>query len=414
MRIENVLILGVGTARDIVIEGDEIVDLPPTAQTARPPRVALPGLVDLHSHLREPGGEGSETIASGTAAAAAGGFTDVFAMANTDPVTDTVARVLDVRRRAEGRAAAVHVVAAATVGLGGRQIVEVERLTAAGVTMFSDDGKCVADDDVMLDLLTRIARTDAVFAQHAQHPGIVGAGVINERVAQAAGAVGWPNRGEAEIVARDIAIVRATGARLHICHISTRETVELLAQAKLEGLPVTGEVTPHHLHLTDDDALGSGARLKVNPPLRSSDDVAALRKGLRSGVIDAVGTDHAPHPVATKALPWPDAAFGLTGLETAAAAVIAALSDDSGVTDWNRVVDALVRQPIRIGGLTGRLPADLAPGAPATLTVLSHRPAERVDTAKHLSHSQNAAFAGLELSWRVELTLREGRPTYRR
>ena len=407
MRIRDVVLFGEGDVVDVVV-ADDAVHIESASGLSARRRVLLPGLVDLHTHLREPGAEESETIASGTAAAAAGGYSDVFAMANTTPPADTVDRVLDVRRRAAGAPARVHVVAAGTSGLCGVSPVDVAALADVGVRVFSDDGRCVFDDDVMRELMARIADADAVFAQHAQHPGIVGDGVVNERVADRVGAAPWPARGESDIVACDIEIVRETGGHLHVCHVSTCGTVELVAQAKREGLPVTAEVTPHHLHLTDEDAARRGPELKVNPPLRSSGDVAALRAALRDGIIDAVGTDHAPHPRDAKRLGWAASAFGLTGIETALAAVAEALTDAAGTVDWRRLIDAMRTRPARIGGISPSSPASLS----RTFTVVAEESAP-VTARAMLSRSQNSPFIARRFRWRPVLTVLDGRMTFR-
>jgi len=374
--------------------------------------VALPAFVDLHTHLREPGGEAAETIATGTMAAAAGGYSDVFAMANTVPVTDSVERVERMRAMASGASARVHVVAAATLGQAGASLVDVEALRAAGVTVFSDDGHCVEDDGLVYELLRRLSSVGGVFAQHAQSGSIVGSGVVNERVASSIGCAGWPPVGEEAIVARDIAIARATGGRLHVCHVSTRRTVELVRWAKAVGAPVTAEVTPHHLTLTDQEAVERGPLLKVNPPLRSEDDVVALREGLRDGTIDAVGTDHAPHPREAKSRPWPQASFGMTAIETALPIVAEVLTDPStGDVDWRRLIEVMSSAPAAIGGLADRTGA-VRPGATADFCVVESGGRWSVDASSQLSRSRNTPFDGRQFSHRVVLSVVSGRVTY--
>jgi dihydroorotase len=413
LRLDAVRIAGAGEAVDITIRGGVIESIVPAAspETAGG-RILLPGFVDLHTHLREPGGEASETIASGTRAAAAGGYTDVFAMPNTQPVTDTVERLLDVRARAEGASARVHAVAAATLGQGDQQLVDVRRLRDEGVTLFSDDGHCVTDEGLVHDLLRILADTGGVFAQHAQSRKIVRNGVVHERVASDIGCDGWPSAGEEAIVARDIALARATGGRLHVCHVSTRGTVELIRWAKSVGAPVTAEVTPHHLMLTDDDAARRGPALKVNPPLRSPDDVAALREALRDGTIDAVGTDHAPHPAAAKGRAWPEAAFGMTAIETALQVVADVLTDADGDVRWDRLIEAMSTAPARIGGLGPRWGAELKIGDSADLCVVEVGGPWPVRVANHLSASENSPFDGLSARFRVVTTVLGGRVTY--
>jgi dihydroorotase len=405
--VEAVRVEGRGPLVDLVVEHGVVAAIRPSAAPDRG-RTALPGLVDLHTHLREPGGNGSETVASGTRAAAAGGYTDVFAMANTAPVTDDPDRYGDYLELARDTPARVHPVSAATLGRAGEAVVDVAAMAATGAVLFSDDGTCVWRDEVVTDLMTRVAAVDGVFAQHAQDPRVVGPGVVNARVAERLGAAPWPPEGEERIVARDLEVVRRTGARLHVCHVSTAGTAALVRAAKEEGLPVTAEVTPHHLVLTDDDAAERGPALKVNPPLRSAADARALRAALRDGTIDVVGTDHAPHPAADKDLPWESAAFGLTAIETAVAVVAEALTGADGV-DWARLAAVMATEPARIGRVrhTG-----IAVGAPATFCVVESGGAWPVVGAAQYSLSANTPFEGRVLAHRVVLTLCEGRVTH--
>lgn len=415
MRIRDVHLGSSSESFDLDIAGGLITGISPTEGSAAsgPKRVLLPGLVDLHTHLREPGGHESETIATGTAAAAAGGYTDVFAMANTDPVTDSVQRVEEMRRRAQGARARVHVVSAATVGLRGNTLVDFGAMAEIGVTFFSDDGKCIGDEATMEMVLLKMAEYGTVVAQHAQDPRIVRGGVINARLASAAHAVGWPNDGEESIVARDIELVRRTGGRLHVCHVSTEGTVQLIRAAKRDGLPVTAEVTPHHLALTDHDALRSGPSLKVNPPLRSGIDRAALQLALRDGTIDVVATDHAPHVGSSKNLPWPEAAFGLTGLETALPVVAEILTDSgTGEVDWDRLGEVMSVRPAEIGGVRGGAGNSIAVGSPASFCIVEDRSAWTVSAKDHRSRSHNTAFEGRQFRWKVSETFLDGVPTY--
>ncbi|TQL44936.1 dihydroorotase [Homoserinimonas aerilata] len=410
MIIRDVAIAGDDRGVDIEIRNGRIAAIVPSElrPDASIRRVVLPGLVDLHAHLREPGGERSETIETGTRAAAAGGFTDVFAMANLTPVTDTAARVRDLRARSLGASVRVHPVGAASVGLLGEELVDHAALAAEGVTLFSDDGKCLSEAEMVREVLARMAELGTIFAQHAQDPQIVGAGVINERVAHAAGAAGWPVSGEETIVARDIALAEATGGRLHVCHVSTRGTVELVRRAKARGVPVSAEVTPHHLVLTDDDAALAGPALKVNPPLRSPEDVAALREALRDGTIDAIGTDHAPHPAETKRMPWPDAAFGLTALETALPIVSEVLTN-GGRTDWDAVARVMSFTPARIGGIADLAGRPVAVGEPATFCMVQPGHRWTVHAERMFSRSHNTPFEGRSLTARVLATVIDGR-----
>ncbi|WP_443071992.1 dihydroorotase [Streptomyces sp. NBC_01477] len=409
--MERVGVAGRDGLYDLVVADGLIQELRPAPPGASG-GVVLPGLVDLHTHLREPGGEEAETLATGARAAAAGGFTDVFAMANTAPVTDTVARVRELRRRAEGLPVRVHPVAAATTGLDGQALVDVAALAAAGVTLFSDDGRCVDDAGLVLDLLTAMARHGTAFAQHAQSTAIVRDGVVNSPVAAGLGVPGWPAAGEEAVIGRDLALAAATGGRLHICHVSTAGAVALVRAAKRDGLPVTAEVTPHHLVLTDRHAVRRGPALKVNPPLRSAEDVTAVREALRDGTIDIVATDHAPHPARTKSGSWLTAAFGLTSLETALPVVADVFTDlRTGTVDWAAVAAVMSVRPAAVGGVADLAGRPTAPGEPATFCVV--RPERwRPHPAARFSRSANSPFHGADFAHRVRLTALAGRPTH--
>ncbi|MEV6930419.1 dihydroorotase [Dactylosporangium sp. NPDC051485] len=415
LHLTGVAIAGRPGLVDILVRGARIAAITPVPATvagSSGPQadVVLPGLVDLHTHLRQPGGEEAETIDSGTRAAAAGGFTDLFAMANTSPVTDSVDRVERVRAWARTAAARVHPVAAATIGLAGRDLVDVDRLADAGVTVFSDDGRCVDDAALVLSLLRAMARRGGVFAQHAQSHSIVRDGVVNARVAGDLGVPGWPGEGEQAVIGRDLALAAATGGRLHVCHVSTAGAVELVRAARRAGLPVTAEVTPHHLVLTDTDAVRQGPALKVNPPLRTDHDVRAVRAALLDGTIDIVATDHAPHPARTKAGSWQEAAFGLTSLETALAVTAEVCTDGTSV-DWAAVARVLSTRPAEIGQIGGQAGRPVEAGGPATFCVVRRSP-WRVDPADRVSRSANTPFAGREFQHRVVLTVLDGRITH--
>lgn len=400
-----------GTAPIDVTVSDGMIVAVEASTATDTDRVILPAFVDLHTHLREPGGEDAETVATGARAAAAGGYADVFAMPNTRPVIDTVERVEDLRARAADAAVRVHPVAAVTLGQAGRELVDVEALLAAGVSLFSDDGHCVDDEGIARELLHRLRGTGARFAEHCQSSTLAGRGIVNDRIADAAGAPGWPAAGEEVVVERDIRLAAETGGAVHLCHLSTRGSVELVRAAKREGIPVTAEVTPHHLMLSDEDALRRGPALKVNPPLRTRHDVEALRAALLEGVIDAVGTDHAPHPRYRKEASWSEAAFGLTALETALSVVARALAETTGgPVPWERVVDVMTHAPARIGGLPAR-PA-IVPGAPADLCVVRTGVPWRIRADAHLSRSRNSPFDGVTVTERVESTFVAGIPAF--
>jgi dihydroorotase len=378
--------------------------------------IALPAFVDLHTHLREPGGEDAETIASGTAAAAAGGYADVLAMANCSPVTDEPERVTHIRELASATAACrVHPVGAITTGLAGTSLAPIDDLAAVGVRMFSDDGKCVDHAGLLREALRIGRRTATVIAQHAQHGELAAHGQINEGpAAQHTGLPPWPAVAEETVVARDVIIAGETGGRLHVCHVSTAGTVEIVRWAKARGWPVTAEVTPHHLLLDDQQSRTGQTRYKVNPPLRTAADVAALRAALADGTIDAIATDHAPHSRSSKARPWREAPFGMTGLETALAVAAEVLLDTDGRSDWATIADRMAHRPARIAGLGAIAGRPLRPGEPATLTLV--KPDDRwwVDPTETAGKSANTPFARHCFHHRVVATIVEGHVTYDR
>ncbi len=372
--------------------------------------VALPGLVDLHTHLREPGREDAETVDSGTRCAALGGFTAVHAMANTDPVADTagvVEQVWHLGRRAGW--CEVRPVGAVTVGLGGQQLAELGAMadSAAGVRVFSDDGKCVSDAVLMRRALEYVKAFDGVVAQHAQEPRLTEDAQMNESALSGVlGLRGWPAVAEEAIIARDVLLAQHVGSRLHICHVSTAGSVEIVRWAKARGVQVTAEVTPHHLLLDERVATSYDPVFKVNPPLRGVDDVQALREALADGTIDAVATDHAPHAVEDKDCEWAAAAFGMLGLETALS-VVAESMVETGLLDWAGVADRMSARPARIGRVAGQ-GGPLEVGAPAHLVLVD--PAARwvVDPARSASRSRNTPYRGRELPARVVATFLAG------
>ena len=375
--------------------------------------ILLPGLVDLHTHLREPGREDAETVSSGTAAAALGGYTTVHAMANTEPVADTAGVVEQVWRlgREAGRCD-VQPVGAVTAGLAGSRLAELGAMadSAARVRVFSDDGRCVDDAVLMRRALEYVRAFGGVIAQHAQDPRLTSGAQVNEgEISGRLGLTGWPAVAEEAIIARDCLLAAHVGSALHVCHVSTAGSAEIIRWAKSKGWPVTAEVTPHHLLLTDELAVGYDPGFKVNPPLRTAADVAELRRALADGTIDCVATDHAPHPVEAKETEWSEAAFGMTGLETALRVVQQAMVD-TGLLDWPGVADRMSVRPARIGRLTGH-GAPLAVGGPANLTLYDPAaPAEAVSPAG-ASKSRNTPFAGMPLPGRVVATFLRGTPT---
>jgi len=376
--------------------------------------IALPGLVDLHTHLREPGREDAETIASGSAAAAIGGFTAILAMANTTPVTDTAEaaeRVLDL-----GRLAAlvdVQPVGAVTKGLAGEELAELGLMahSRAQVRVFSDDGRCVADARVMRRALEYVKAFGGVVSQHAQDPKLADhhacchEGELSGRL----GLPGWPGIAEEIIVARDVMLARHTGSRVHIAHVSTAGSVEVIRWAKAQGIGVTAEVTPHHLVLTTDLLSGYDPTFKVNPPLRPSEDVEMLRAALADGTIDAVATDHAPHARHDKEHAFVDAAFGMLGLETALS-VVSDVMVGSGLLDWAGVARVMSTTPARIAGLTGH-GRPLAVGEPANLTLVDPSATVTVDREASMSLSRNNPWHGRRLTGAVHATFLRGVPT---
>ena len=375
--------------------------------------VALPGLVDLHTHLREPGREDAETVESGTRAAAAGGFTAVHAMANTSPVADTAGVVEQVWHL--GRQAGwtdVFPVGAVTVGLAGEQLAELGAMATsqARVRVFSDDGKCVWDPVLMRRALEYVKAFDGVIAQHAQEPRLTEGAQMNEGVVSAElGLTGWPAVAEESIIARDVLLAEHVGSRVHICHLSTAGSVEIVRWAKARGIDVTAEVTPHHLLLTDDLARSYDPIYKVNPPLRTEEDVRALRAALADGTIDIVATDHAPHPVEDKDTEWADAAFGMTGLETALSVVLETMVEP-GLLDWAGVAQVLSTRPARIGRVEGH-GRPIAVGEPANLVLVDPAARVRVTGAQQATTSRNTPFEGRTLPGRVMATFLRGRAT---
>jgi dihydroorotase len=378
--------------------------------------ILLPGLVDLHTHLREPGREDAETVRSGSAAAALGGFTAVHAMANTTPVADTAEIVEQVARL--GAAAGlvdVQPVGAVSRGLAGEQLAEIAGMarSAAAVRVFSDDGNCVADARLMRRALEYVKPFGAVVAQHAQDPRLADAsacaheGELSGRL----GLPGWPGVAEESIVARDVMLARHTGSRLHVCHVSTAGTVEVLRWAKARGIDVTAEVTPHHLALDCAVLSGYDPVFKVNPPLRPAEDVTALREALADGTIDAVATDHAPHAAHDKEHAFADAAFGMLGLQTALGVVADAMVH-TGLLDWAGLATRMSTAPALIGRLRGH-GRPIEPGEPANLTLVDPAGTWVVDPEALASLSRNTPFAGRALPARVVATFLRGRATVR-
>jgi dihydroorotase len=380
--------------------------------------IVAPGLVDLHTHLREPGAEHKETIETGTRAAAVGGYTAVAPMANTDPVADDASVIAEVREAAARAGLAdVFPVGAITRGLEGETLAEIGEMVAAGVRLFSDDGRCVPTARTIRNALTYARAFDGVtIAEHCEDASLSIGQQMHEGLTSASlGLAGQPAAAEHAIVYRDLEVARLTGGRLHLCHLSSATSVDLVRRAKADGLRVTAEVTPHHLVLTDDELSAYDTNRKVNPPLRSADDRDALRVGLADGTIDAIATDHAPHAVEEKDAEFDRAPFGTIGLETALAAVLTELVRP-GVISVGRAIEAMSTIPARILGARDH-GGPIEPGRPANLVVVD--PEERWTVeAPFASKSRNSAFLGRALTGRVrytilhgELTVAEGKAT---
>jgi dihydroorotase len=379
--------------------------------------IALPGLVDLHTHLREPGREDAETVESGTLAAARGGFTAVLAMANTDPVTDTAEAAEHVAALgARSGHAQVVPVGAVSKGLAGVELAELGLMArcSVGVRLFSDDGHCVWDARLMRRALEYVRAFDGVVAQHAQDPQLAGAGACchEGEISGRLGLPGWPAAAEAGIVARDVQIAELTRSRLHICHVSSAETVDVIRWAKRRGINVTAEVAPHHLMLTTSEVLGYDPTYKVNPPLRPTEHVEAVREALADGTIDAVATDHAPHARHDKEHAFADAAFGMLGLETALAVVLETMIN-SELLSWADLAKRMSIMPAHIARLDGQGGA-LATGQPANVVLVDPSARAVVDRDESASLSRNNPWHGRELPDPVVATIWAGRITYQK
>jgi len=376
--------------------------------------VALPGLVDLHTHLREPGKEDAETVLSGSRAGARGGFVALSAMANTSPVADTAGVVEQVYRLGQDAGLLdVFPIGAVTQGIAGEHLAEIGAMadSVARVRVFSDDGNCVSDPLMMRRALEYVKKFDGVIAQHAQEPRLTDQSQMNEGfVSSQLGLKGWPAIAEESIIARDVLLADHVQARLHICHVTTRGGVEIIRWAKSRGIQVTAEVTPHHLLLTDELARRYDPIYKVNPPLRTELDVMALREALAEGVIDIVATDHAPHPSETKECEWQAASFGMLGLETALSIVNLTMVE-SGLMKWSDVADRMSSAPAKIGRYENH-GHQISVGKPAHITVMNPTATYRVDRDRMASRSRNTPFHGMELPGTIQATFFQGQLTY--
>ena len=403
-----------GTVTNILVSGETISYLGNDSKTAAEVidctgLIAMSGFVDLHTHLREPGFEQSETILTGSKAAAKGGFTCVHPMANTNPVADNSAVVEQVF--ALGEAAGyvqVQPIGAVTSNLEGKNLADLGKMnaSAAHVTVFSDDGKCVSDSLVMRRALEYVKAFGGVIAQHAQDPQLTVNAQMNESaLSLKLGLTGWPAVAEEAIIARDVLLTEEVGSRLHVCHVSTKGSVDVIRWAKSRGINVTAEVTPHHLILTEDLVSEYNPVYKVNPPLRSSEDVQALREAVADGTIDIIATDHAPHTPDSKDCEWGEAAFGMIGLETAAAIAKTTLID-TGLIGWERLEELLSKNPAKISGLSDQGQA-LVAGSQANIAFFDPRTSYTVDTSTE-SKSSNNPYVGMTLSGTVVHTMYKG------
>ncbi|CAN2200858.1 PyrC Dihydroorotase and related cyclic amidohydrolases [Candidatus Nanopelagicaceae bacterium] len=409
-----------GTKSDLLIKDGKISEIAAKIESKgahvidAAKSILLPGLVDLHTHLREPGKEDAETVESGSRAGVKGGFTALSAMANTSPVADTAGVVEQVYRLGQSTGLLdVFPIGAVTRGLEGEHLAEIGAMadSVARVRVFSDDGHCVFDPLVMRRALEYVKKFNGVIAQHAQEPRLTQGSQMNEGIVSSQlGLKGWPAIAEEAIIARDVLLADHVQARLHICHLTTAGGVEIIRWAKARGIKVTAEVTPHHLLLTDELARSYDPIFKVNPPLRTEADVMALREALADGTIDIVATDHAPHPAETKECEWQEASFGMLGLETALSIVNKTMVE-TGLMNWATVADRMSYAPARIG-LYENQGQELNVGAPAHIAVMDPTSLFTVDRDLVASRSRNTPFHGMELPGQIVATIFNGAVVY--
>ncbi|MFC0581078.1 dihydroorotase [Micrococcoides hystricis] len=408
---------------DITIEDGTITAVTDAAENPTAPEgfehidaaglIALPGLVDPHVHLREPGREDAETVETGSRAAALGGFTAVLNMANSMPVADTAGVVEQVYQLGQDSGwTFVQPIGAVTVGLAGEQLSEMGAMadSRAKVRVFSDDGICVWDPAMMRRALEYVKAFDGVIAQHAQEPRLTEDAQMNEGdLSVKLGLPGWPAVAEEAIIARDVLLTQHTNSRLHVCHVSTKGSVEIIRWAKSQGINVTAEATPHHLMLTEELVETFDPVYKVNPPLRREEDVMALRDAVADGTIDVIGTDHAPHTAETKCCEWPYAAMGMTGLETMLPIVKAALID-TGKISWADFARIASYTPAKIGNLEHMFGQEIAAGANANLILVDPEVSYTVVPEEHASKGRNSPYRGKEVTGKVAYTFYMGHP----
>ena len=417
--IKGASLLGERVA-DILIEDGKIARISQDLEAADAQvvnasgQIALPGLVDIHTHLRQPGYEASETVETGTRAAALGGYTAVFAMANSLPVADTAAVVEQVDRLGkESGWCRVQPIGSVTVGLKGEFLSDIGSMATseAKVRVFSDDGMCVYDPAIMRRALEYVKTFDGVIAQHAQEPRLTEGAQMNEgKVSADLGLTGWPAVAEEAIIARDVLLAEHLNSRLHICHLSTKGSVEVVRWAKSRGVQVTAEVTPHHLILTDEKARTYDPIFKVNPPLRTEEDVLALRQAVADGIIDVIGTDHAPHPAESKECEWACAANGMTGLEQALSIIQMTLVEPGHIT-WADVARIMSETPAKIGSLDTEQGRPLAEGEPANIVLVDPKATRVIKPEEQATKGKNNPYRGMEVPGAVRATFYAGHPT---
>ncbi|HLP85145.1 MAG TPA: dihydroorotase [Phycisphaerales bacterium] len=371
--------------------------------------IVTPGLVDPHVHLREPGQEHKETIATGTAAAVAGGFTTVVCMPNTSPALDTPENLAWVQQRAGHTGLCrVFATAAVTRGRKGEELTEVHLLREAGAVAFTDDGDCVPTAGMMSRVLGAVASTGCCFMQHCQEPTMTrGSAMHGGAIATRLGLAGWPRSAEEVIIERDVRLNRGVNCRYHVQHMSSGESVDIVRRARASGQPVTAEVSPHHLVLTHEICDNYNTLGKVNPPVREKKDIDALIAGVADGTITVLATDHAPHSADEKALPFEEAPFGMVGLETAMPLYVEALVT-SGAIDWPRLVAMLTLEPAKLCNLDGMGIGSLRVGGAADVTVFDPKIAWTCEAAKLASKSKNTPYGGRKLMGRAALTVVAG------
>lgn len=408
------ILLDEGVIKDIADAGS--ITAPEDAQVIDAKGlIALPGLVDPHTHLREPGREDAETVETGTQAAAAGGFVAVYTMANSMPVADTAGVVESVRQLGEKAGwAEVRPIGAVTQGLAGERLAELGAMadSRANVRMFSDDGMCVFDPVLMRRALEYVRSFDGVVAQHAQEPRLTEGAQMNEGIVSSElGLTGWPAVAEESIIARDVLLTQHVDSRLHVCHVSTKGSVEIIRWAKSQGIDVTAEVTPHHLLLTEEMVRGYDPVFKVNPPLRTKEDTLALREAVADGTIDMIGTDHAPHTSETKQCAWNEAAMGMTGLETALPVVQKTLVD-TGMITWEDVARIMSTAPAKLIKASNH-GQPLEVGSVANVTLYDPSAVRTVNPEEHHTKGRNSPYKGLELPGKVMHTFYAGHATFK-